>query len=64
MSRAKRRASGPSGSHKSPRRILSASPEQWSRWGTHARERNLSLSAWLRLAADRQAEDYPIGRPL
>lgn len=55
------RPSGPSGQHKNPRRILSASPEQWARWEAAARERNLTLSAWLRLAADRQAERKTLG---
>lgn len=49
------RKSAPSGAHKSPRRILSATPEQWARWGDAARTYGLTLSAWLRLAADRQA---------
>ena len=56
-----RRPSGPSGSHKSPRRILSASPEQWARWEAAAKARDLTLSAWLRIAADRQAERKTIG---
>jgi hypothetical protein len=53
--------SGPSGAHKAPRRILSASPEQWARWQAAATERGLTLSAWLRLAADRQAERKTLG---
>jgi hypothetical protein len=56
-----RGASGPSGHHKNPRRILSASPEQWAAWGAAAKARGLTLSAWLRLAADRQAERKTLG---
>lgn len=51
-----KRQSGSSGAHKNPRKLLSASQEQWVRWEESARSFGLTLSAWLRLAADRQAE--------
>jgi hypothetical protein len=60
-SRKKRRPSGPAGPHKNPRRLLSATAEQWARWQAAATERGLTLSAWLRLAADRQAERKTLG---
>jgi hypothetical protein len=56
-----RRQSGPSGAHKNPGILLRATPEQRVRWETAARERNLTLSAWLRLAADRQTERKTLG---
>jgi hypothetical protein len=52
---ADRKKSGPSGKHIRERRILSASPEQWATWGAAAKSHGLTLSAWLRLSADRQA---------
>lgn len=56
-----KRQSGPSGAHKMPRKILSATAEQWDRWERAAQSRGLNLTAWLRLAADRQAERKTLG---
>lgn len=36
---------------------ISANPDQWDRWRAAADKAGLSLSAWIREAADRAAED-------
>ena len=45
-----------SGKHKNPRRLLGATPEQWELWGLAAKLAKISLSEWLRRAADAQAK--------
>lgn len=54
-------APGRAGKHKSPRRLLLASPEQWARWQSAAQAHGLTLNAWLRLAADHQATRKTLG---
>ena len=41
-----------SGAHVSPRRPLSASPEQWERWQREAERRGLSWAEWARGVLD------------
>jgi hypothetical protein len=45
---ATRKTGGPSGQHKSPRRILSASREQWEAWDEAARRAGMTWADWVR----------------
>ncbi len=50
-----RRASGPSGVHTSPRRLLSASLAQWDAWAAAAAREGVPWAAWARQALDAAA---------
>ena len=52
----KKRVSGPSGGHVSPRKIISASQEQWDRWEIAAASDRRNLSDWMRARLDEAAE--------
>ena len=57
----KRRPSGPSGKHTSRRVIVAVPLDRLEAWRAAAERHGLTLSAWLRLAADRQAERKTLG---
>lgn len=50
--KATKRVSGPSGAHKQPRKILSASEEQWGKWQQAADRARRNLSDWMRISLD------------
>jgi hypothetical protein len=58
---AAKRASGPSGEHRQPRKLLTASPEQWAEYQRAAKQHGLTLNAWIRLACDAQAKRKTLG---
>ena len=67
MSQSKKRPSGPSGpsgKHTSRRVIVAIPPDRLATYRASAARHGLTLSAWLRLAADRQAEEPTLGGPL
>jgi hypothetical protein len=45
-----------SGAHSSPRRILSATEEQWERWSAAARASGLTWAEWCRSLQDAAAD--------
>ena len=45
-----------SGAHSSPRRILSASPEQWDKWTAAAKASGLTWAEWCRNLQEVAAE--------
>lgn len=49
-------ASGPSGRNTLPGKILHASEEQWARWTAAALKLGVSMSEWMRRAADEKAQ--------
>lgn len=53
---ARRRRSGPSGKHTSHRVIVAIPADRLAIYRAAAERHGITLSAWLRLAADRQAE--------
>jgi hypothetical protein len=57
----KRRPSGSSGKHTSRRVIVAIPPDRLAIYRAAADRHGLTLSAWLRLAADRQAERKTLG---
>jgi hypothetical protein len=57
----KRRPSGPSGKHTAHRVIVAIPSDRLAIYRAAAERHGLTLSAWLRLAADRQAERKTLG---